>query len=65
MKGVYFHKASRRWMACIWRNGKNEYIGKYETEVEAERAALKARTEKARRKPSTLTNPFEVSHAQG
>jgi hypothetical protein len=49
-------------MACIWRNGKNEYIGKYETQAEAERAALKARTQSARKQPATLSNPFEVSY---
>lgn len=58
MKGVGFHKYSGKWKAHIWRDGKNEYVGSYDTEDEAERQAIKARNRSARRKPSALANPF-------
>ena len=61
MKGVGYHKGARKWKAHIWRNNKNEYVGSYDTEDEAERAALKARNVSARKKPSVPANPFAIS----
>lgn len=61
MKGVGYHKASRKWKAHIWRNNKNEYVGSYDTEGEAERAAVKAINRSARKKPSVPANPFAMS----
>ena len=58
MKGVGYHKYSGKWKAQIWRNGKNEYIGSYDSEDEAERAVMRARGTPARKRPFTPANPF-------
>ena len=60
MKGVGYHKASGKWKAHIYRNGKNEYIGSYDTEAEAERAAMRSQSTPARKKPSVPANPFAI-----
>lgn len=35
IKGVRLHKASNKWTATVWYNGKAEHIGLYKTEAEA------------------------------
>lgn len=37
-KGVYFHKATRKWSARLAFNKKRIYLGEFETELEAARA---------------------------
>ena len=34
-RGVYFHKPAKKWMARCRLNGKNKYLGYFETEIEA------------------------------
>lgn len=36
--GVYFHKQSNKWLTRCRLNGKNKYIGRYDTEIEAAEA---------------------------
>lgn len=43
-KGVYFHKASNRWTSQVRVNGKQKYLGKFKTELEAHHAYQKALT---------------------
>ena len=44
-KGVYFHKASDKWVARIRINGRQEYLGIFPTELEAHHAYQKAKEE--------------------
>lgn len=37
-KGVYFYKRDKKWVAQIWKNYKNYYIGRFDTEKEASKA---------------------------
>jgi len=39
-KGCYFHKASNKWEARIYFNGKNKHIGSYDTYEEGHEAYL-------------------------
>ena len=41
--GVYLQKTSGRWIAVMWHEGKDAYIGIYDTRQEARDAYLKAR----------------------
>jgi TATA-box binding protein (TBP) (component of TFIID and TFIIIB) len=37
-KGVYFNKPSKKWIAAIYKNGKNNYLGCFEDEKDASEA---------------------------
>lgn len=41
--GVYLNKPTKKWMAYITVNGKNKYVGLFQTEEEANEANLQAR----------------------
>jgi len=42
-KGYYFHKPTQKFQAQIWLNGKNIYLGLFETALEAQASYLKAK----------------------
>ena len=37
-KGVYFNKSSKKWLAAIYNNGKNNHLGLFNNEIEASEA---------------------------
>jgi hypothetical protein len=43
MKGIRLHKASQKWSATLWFNGKAKHIGLFKTEAEAEYNLIKTK----------------------
>lgn len=37
-KGVCWNRHAKRWVACIWLHGRNQYLGQFTDEIEAARA---------------------------
>lgn len=49
--GVHFragHKTGNKWIAFYWRDGKQEYLGSFPTDIEAHKAFIEAKTKHIR-----------------